>query len=202
MPFETSVFINCPFDTEFRPILRGLLFSCIYLGFEPKVSQTLNSAAIRISQIKDHIRHSKYSIHDLSRNRSKKAYELARLNMPYELGLDFGCQEYGGKNFKDKTALIIANERYEYHQFISDIAGQDIEEHNNNPQIAISKVRNWLSANDNINHIPSASEIWNAYNIFREFLDTELRNAYTKQEIEDMPVADFIKFSKIWMRNA
>lgn len=35
-----------------------------------------------------------------------KKNELSRFNMPYELGLDIGCSEYGGKAFANKKALI------------------------------------------------------------------------------------------------
>src|SRR5437868_3996014 len=51
MPFETNVFINCPFDKEYTPILRAILFTTIYLGFEPQISQTISSSEIRINQI-------------------------------------------------------------------------------------------------------------------------------------------------------
>ena len=56
MPFETNVFINCPFDDEFKRLLKPLLFSLIYFNLEPKISQTESSANVRINQIKQHIR--------------------------------------------------------------------------------------------------------------------------------------------------
>ncbi len=33
---EKNVFINCPFDPEYYPLLRPLLFTIVYLGFNPK----------------------------------------------------------------------------------------------------------------------------------------------------------------------
>lgn len=56
MPFETNVFINCPFDDDFKTLLRPLIFSLIYFHLEPKISQTESSANVRINQIKQHIR--------------------------------------------------------------------------------------------------------------------------------------------------
>lgn len=56
MPFETNVFINCPFDDEFKRLLKPLLFSLLYFNLEPKISQTESSANVRINQIKQHIR--------------------------------------------------------------------------------------------------------------------------------------------------
>ncbi len=34
MAFERNVFVNCPFDTQYVPLLRPLLFTIIYLGFK------------------------------------------------------------------------------------------------------------------------------------------------------------------------
>ena len=134
MAFETNVFVNCPFDRDYTPLLRGLTFTLLYLKLEPKLSQTISSSTIRINQIKLHIRSSKYGIHDISRSKPMKKNELPRFNMPYELGLDIGCSEFGGKKFAGKRALILETERYHYHKVISDISGQDIESHNDDPK--------------------------------------------------------------------
>ena len=118
MPFEANVFINCPFDNEFRSLLRPLLFTLLYFKLEPRISQTESSATVRIDQIKQHIRYSKFSIHDLSRSKPGKKGELPRFNMPYELGLDIGCAEFGSRKFRDKKILILETERYHYQSYL------------------------------------------------------------------------------------
>jgi len=66
--FETNVFINCPFDKEYKPLLRALLFVVIDCGFEPRIaSESIDSGEIRVEKIKNLIKASRYSIHDLSR---------------------------------------------------------------------------------------------------------------------------------------
>jgi len=105
MPFQSNVFINCPFDNEYKPLLKSLIFAVLYLDFEPQLSQTISSSSIRINQIKEYIRNSKYGIHDLSRSKPLKKNELPRFNMPYELGLDIGCCEYGGRKFSKKKKI-------------------------------------------------------------------------------------------------
>ena len=172
MPFNSNVFINCPFDKEYTPLLRALTFSLLYLELEPNLSQTLSSSTIRINQIKQHIRNSKYSIHDLSRSKPMKQGELPRFNMPYELGLDIGASEYGTQKFKSKRILILETDRYHYQKVLSDIAGQDIENHNDDPKTLILKVRNWLSANSPGVIILGQSEIWIAFNQFNADLNT------------------------------
>lgn len=41
-----------------------------------------------------------------------KKNELPRFNMPYELGLDIGCAEFGSKKFKEKRILILETDRF------------------------------------------------------------------------------------------
>lgn len=200
MPFETNVFINCPFDKEYSPLLRALTFSLLYLEFEPKLSQTLSSSTIRINQIKQLIKNSKFGIHDLSRSKPMKKNELPRFNMPYELGLDIGCIEYGGVKFANKRALILETEKYHYQKVLSDISGQDIENHNNDPLTLIKKVRNWFSAINKITVLPGQSEIWIAYNQFNSDLEINLATTYSSKDIEEMPIIDYIKFAKDWIK--
>jgi len=50
MTFGNSVFINCPFDDEFKPLLNPLLFCILQLGLEPLVSQTDSSADERVGE--------------------------------------------------------------------------------------------------------------------------------------------------------
>lgn len=202
MGFETNVFVNCPFDEEYKTLLQPLLFSILYFGFEPQISQTQSSANIRINQIKKLIRESKFSIHDLSRSRPIKDGDFPRFNMPYELGLDAGCIEYGAKKYKEKKILILEADRFHYQRVLSDIAGQDIENHDNEPAILLLKVRNWFSAMETIKSYPSASTVLVVYNHFyKENTQRLLDAGFTNREIEAMPVGDFVKFSKDWIRN-
>nr|WP_299033088.1 hypothetical protein [uncultured Tenacibaculum sp.] len=199
MAFEQNVFINCPFDNDFKPLLKALVFELIYLGFSPKLSQTLSSSAIRINQIKNLIKTCKFGIHDLSRSKAMVAGELPRFNMPYELGLDIGALEYGNRKLKTKRILILETERFHYQKVISDIAGQDIENHNDDPKTLITKVRNWFSVNFPEETIVGQSVIWIAYNQFIDDLNTNLSASYTDDEIEEMPIGDFIKFASDWI---
>jgi len=127
MPFESNVFINCPFDKFYVPLLQPLLFTVLYLDLNPLVSETKSSGQIRVEQIKKLIFNSKYSIHDISRSEALKENDLPRFNMPFEMGLDLGCQSFGKKKLNFKKSLVLEKTRYHYQKIISDIAGQDIE---------------------------------------------------------------------------
>ncbi|HRN55949.1 MAG TPA: hypothetical protein PLS00_05185 [Niabella sp.] len=201
MPFETNVFINCPFDNDYSVLLRPLLFSILYFQLDPKIAQTESSANIRVNQIKQHIRNSKFSIHDLSRSKPMKKNELPRFNMPYELGLDIGCAEFGSKKFKEKRILILETDRFHYQKVLSDISGQDIENHNNDPATIIRKARNWLSTVDGTKSYPSGNKVWVAYNQFVDDLSqTLIAEGFTENEIENMPNSDLISFARDWIQ--
>ena len=101
--FERNVFFNCPFDPDYKPIMRAVLFCLVRFGFKPRIAtEQSNAVKPRIEKICELIQASKYSIHDLSRCQAIQADELFRLNMPFELGVDYGCQKYGGLPFSKK----------------------------------------------------------------------------------------------------
>lgn len=80
---------------------------------------------------------------------STSSGELHRMNMPFELGLDFGCRNFGGPPFDQKRILILEKKQYRYKEFISDLSGNDIEAHDSAYDKAIGKVRNWIRTFDN-----------------------------------------------------
>ena len=85
---HTSVFINCPFDVDFEPVLHAIVFTTICCGFFPRCAiESGTGAAPRMERIVRAIEGSKYSIHDFSRCRGEGDANLARFNMPLESSL-------------------------------------------------------------------------------------------------------------------
>ena len=75
--FDRNVFINCPLDEEYFSLLRPLLFTIIYLGYNPRIAlERSDSGEIRINKICELIQASQYSIHDLSRLKSAQTGEF------------------------------------------------------------------------------------------------------------------------------
>ena len=143
--FEKSVFVNCPFDEGFAPILQAMAFCIADLGFVPRLApENADNAASRLDRIIELIRGSKYGIHDLSRCKSTMAGEFARLNMPFELGLDHGCARFGGGPMASKTILILEDTRYDYQKGLSDISGWDIHAHQGDYIKVVRIVSSWL----------------------------------------------------------
>jgi len=201
MSFEQNVFINCPFDEDYRLLLKPLLFSILYIGLEPKISETTSSGNVRVEEIKKLIASSKYSIHDISRNEPLNPGDMPRFNMPFELGLDIGCQSFGTERLKKKKCLILDKERYRYLSFVSDIGGQDIKDHNNDPQRLIAKVREWFATVLNT-HLASPTVIWENYTEFITDLNEQLTSeGFNTEEINDLPFSNFILLAKPWIEN-
>ena len=86
--------------------------------------------------------------------------------MPLELGIFLGAKRFGVKEQERKNCLVLDREPYRYQQFISDIAGQDIQVHNNSPEGAIKAVRNWLRTTSRRQTLPSGNVIWERYQSF------------------------------------
>ena len=87
--FERNIFVNCPFDKDYEPILQAILFCVLFLGFKPRIALESNdSSQSRLAKISKLIYESKYSIHDLSRSQATAVGQYYRLNMPFELGMD------------------------------------------------------------------------------------------------------------------
>jgi len=143
--FEKNVFINCPFDEEYRQLLLGIVFTVKYFGYIPRLAlERADSAESRISKITQLIKESRFGIHDLSRMVSEGKDEHYRMNMPFELGMDYGCQKLKGGKWARKKLLVLEKEKYRYHKALSDLSGSDIKNHDNEVSKIVTAVRNWL----------------------------------------------------------
>src|SRR5204863_312273 len=98
----------------------------------------------RIEKILRLIKTCKYSIHDLSRLKAEKAKEFFRLNMPFELGIDYGCRRTANNHLRTKRSLILEKKRDDIKKALSDLNGADIKSHNNNPARTVRELQHWF----------------------------------------------------------
>jgi hypothetical protein len=198
--FEKNIFINCPFDPDYNKMLKAMVFTTITCGLEARIAlERGDSGEERINKIKELIRCSKYSIHDISRMEPLKSGDLPRFNLPFELGLDLGCRTYGKGRLATKKCLILDKERFRYTRVISDISGNDIRAHNANDKDLIREVRNWIRTNTN-RFVPAANTIWDDFNLYSiDFEKTCKEKGYDNDDIEQMPISEYIGFVKKWL---
>lgn len=200
-PFAKSVFINCPFDEQFAPLLQSMMFCVLYLGFEPRLaSERSDSGENRIDKIVQLIDGSLYSIHDLSRCEAERGGEMFRLNMPLELGIDYGCRKFGAGRHETKKILILERDRYRYQKAISDLSGCDIEDHGEDYARIIRKVRNWLVSAAGLNRVHGATRIKAAYEDFQEwYYESQLERGFSEDDILDYPTFELLSAMHDWM---
>ncbi len=201
-PFEKSVFINCPFDDQFAPLLQAILFCVAYLGFDPRLaSERTDSGENRIDKIVELIRGSLYSVHDLSRCQAKEGGEMYRLNMPLELGIDYGCRKFHGNGRESKRILILETERYRFQKAISDLSGCDIEAHGDDYAKAIRKVRNWLVSEAGMSGADGAARIKAAYeNFLAWYYERQLQRGFSEEDIKDYPTYELLQAMRDWLQ--
>lgn len=201
--FENCVFVNCPFDKEYEPILQAILFCVVELGFYPRLAtESADGGETRLDKIKELIKASKYSIHDLSRCEARNKGEMFRLNMPFELGIDFGCREYYRRGRENKKFLILEEKRYRFQAALSDIAGCDIEVHGAEYEKAIKVVRNWLCDVAEIEKVETngPSAMVGLYTTFLGWLwESRLALGYSEQDIKDLSTNERLSAMKDWI---
>src|SRR6266581_591465 len=140
--YDTRVFVNCPFDAQYKPLFEAIVFALLACGIRPRCALEIDdSSEVRIDKIFKIIAECKYGIHDISRTEVTSASGLPRFNMPLELGMFLAAKRFGAGKQRQKVCLILDSKPYRYQQFISDIAGQDIQVHHNGVQGAIAVVR-------------------------------------------------------------
>jgi len=196
--FADSVFINCPFDQDYWPLFEALVFSLVDAGFTPRCAlEAPDSGEARIWRIRDLIKGSRYSVHDISR--VELSQELPRFNMPFELGFDLGCRVFGSGRDRQKRSLILDSKRYRYQQLLSDIAGQDIRAHEGSPDRIIEVVRNWLRSTSGRREIPGPVAIKKRFIAFSdqlpEFCDR------LNLERHDIQFAEYVDMARSWIES-
>ena len=162
------VFLNAPFDPKYQPLFDAVVFAVIACGYEPRCSlESSDSGTPRISRLREIIRECDLSIHDLSRIEPDADSGLPRFNMPFEFGLFIGARDFGGMEHRRKICLVLAEHQFVYQKYISDIAGQDISMHNNEPAKAIARVRNFLRGHSDSHSIPGPKVIIDSFEKFK-----------------------------------
>ena len=178
--YATNVFINCPFDLEFQPLFHAIAFAVIQCGYTVRCAlEADDTGATRIDRIYRLIDECRFGIHDISRIEHDTVNNLPQFNMPFELGLFLGARRFGAKLQRDKQCLVLEAERYRYQKYLSDIAGQDIRQHDNDPAKAVGAVRDWLAASrsKSAQPLPGATAIMRHYLEFQANLPAMLRAA-------------------------
>jgi hypothetical protein len=198
--FDKNVFVNCPIDDDYRQLLIAIIFTVMYFGYKPRLSlERADSAESRIDKILGLIIESKFGIHDLSRIISSDKNEHYRMNMPFELGIDYGCQKFKGGIWSKKKILILEKERYRFQKAISDLSGSDIKNHNDEVDKVIFSVRDWFITEE-LNRGDSGLKVWDNYNEFQAYLYDEVVEKDGHKSTDDVQITEVMHHIGAWFK--
>jgi hypothetical protein len=191
-PYAQSVFVNCPFDDWYLPLLHAMLFAIHDCGFVARLAvEDTGGSEMRIDRITRIIRESRYSIHDLSRVEGvgPGATHLPRFNMPFEAGLAMGATRFEPIRPAStaRDFLLMDSVKHRPSMTLSDLAGQDPKTHADDPEKIVSAVRGFLAAKAKPKAVVGATEIWKRYQKFR----AELPNICIALKITEVEMTSF-----------
>ena len=189
--YEKSVFINCPFDQQFQDLLLAIVFAVAAHGLVPRSArETDGSAEPRFLRILKTLSGSKYSIHDLSRSTGEGVDNLARFNMPLELGMACALRFEREKSAQPHHCLILVPDGYSYQTFVSDLSGFDPGRHSQSVESMIREVSAWLHLQDDAIELPPpALQIYQAFASFRSQVSDLRSEALEKEAWTDLLLA-------------
>lgn len=170
------------------------------MGLVPRLApENSDNSASRLDRIRDLIRGSKYAFHDLSRNKSNTVGEYMRQNMPFELGMDHGCREFGNAEMSAKSIMVLESARYDFQKSLSDISGWDIYAHENDHLVAVGHVRNWLIRQAGVDRIGRAKILTN-YATFQEwYWEREIASGASERDIQEYPTIELVDLMQQWV---
>jgi len=199
--YSRSVFINCPFSSDYQPIFRAICFAVYACTFRPRCAlEITDSSETRLSKIQDIIRGCQYGIHDISFMALDSKSKLPRLNMSFELGLFLASKSFGSGKQKRKNALILDDSSYRYQKALSDISGQDIALHKGSPKKAICEVRDWLDTCQSRTYsLPGGEHIHAEFKKFSKQLPSA--SAAIKLNANRLTFSDICRAIESWLKD-
>jgi hypothetical protein len=168
-----SVFINCPFDADYAPLFDAIVFATVCCGFIPR--SALESGTVsepRLTRILQALFNSKYSIHDLSRCTGEGSDNIARFNMPLELGMAMARRFMQPANEHDWLVLVPSG--HIYARFVSDLTAYDPVTHDGSVPSVVVAVMSWLATRSDAMPTVTPKEVLAllpTFQIGREVLD-------------------------------
>ncbi len=193
--YDYNVFINCPFDRPYKRIFDAVVFTVFDCGFIPRTTlEITNTGEVRVDKIARIMDECRFGYHDISRTSLDGINRLPRFNMPFELGLFLGIS----RQTSDRSCLVVDREPYRYQKFISDISGQDIGVHSNDPNVAVQVVRNWLRDYQTEGDIPGGAHIWERYQAFKKVLPKLCRE--TRLTPSELTFNDYATMVGEWLK--
>lgn len=120
------------------------------------------------------------------------------MNIPFELGIDYGLRKSNIKPLDSKQFLILEAVKYDYMKAISDINAFDIKVHGNNTEKLFECLYSWLSETLKINKQDPPLKLFYDFvdfnaKLFDEKYDELGSEKLTKNYIENLSIPEYIQ---------
>ena len=113
--------------------------------------------------------------------------------------MDFGCKAYAGSPYSEKVILILEEQRYRYQAALSDLAGNDIANHEGNYAIAVRKVRNWVTSLGDFENV-GAARVISEYEDFQEWnFERREKAGFSEDDILDFSTPELLEAMLEWV---
>jgi hypothetical protein len=138
-----QVFLNFPFDKAFVELANAMSFAVVASGLLPVCAYDLTTPdKPRLEMLVEAIESCNYSAHDLSRSHGEGALNLARMNMPLEMGMALFHAIHTQR--RDHRCIFFVSTKDDYRDFVSDLSGLDPKTHNGDEIRLLSEMYDWL----------------------------------------------------------
>lgn len=203
--YDRSVFINCPFDEQYKPLLHATLFTIHDCGFVARIAlEDVGGREARLAKICRLVEQSRWSIHDLSRVQSSGKQRLPRFNMPFECGLAYGAMRFGPQGQSRRDMLVMAAVPFQDKATISDLSGIDPSYHENSIPKLVGAIRRFLAAKSPAGTVRGAAAINTRLLRFEQRLPQAVRavaNSVSYAEIKSFDyLNDWLYLATDWMQ--
>jgi hypothetical protein len=136
--------------------------------------------------------------------KAAKAREFYRMNMAFELGIDYGSRQHGPEFMRSKKCLILEKEPHDFKIALSDLSGVDIKNHGNEPDEVVRAVRDWFYETVGLRNAPYPKVIWFRFNdfttsLFEARLAEGIPEDDVKEDIARMPIPEYLNCVVDWV---
>jgi hypothetical protein len=123
------------------------------------------------------------------------------MNMPFELGIEYGCRLFGSPPYETKRCLILETERHEFQKALSDLSGIDIKSHSGEPEQVVRAVRDWFVETVGLRGTPSKTVLWYRFTEFADyFYDSRKADGFSDDDLNMMPIPEYLDSIRDWVR--
>jgi len=170
----SAVFLNIPYDEEFKELYLAYIVGLYQLGLKPRITSGIPGGERRLDRVFALIRSCRYSIHDLSRvELSVSSPATPRFNMPLELGLAIAWAKLHPKRH---TWFLWESTPRRVQKSLSDLDGTDAYIHFGAAEGVMSELRNAFLVDD----APPAPEMLDAYRLIASNVESALAKSGTR----------------------